>query len=180
MLLSKEKCVLLSRFNEIFLCYISRTFFRSRRNMSKLRYWVGSTGCQRNRLPFYAKIYVLFSIIARLCQNFWITAPKNFYYSNQLRTRCRVGSYNSWLTVPLGGVVQTRWLNLANIYMKCQKLLWNILSLNRESSQIWIYFSRKIMSNLSKTLMTLQKNTCLEDIVLIKRLVWIFIFIPDK
>ena len=46
------------------------------------------------------------------------TTPKNFYHPNQLSRRCLVESFNSWLAVRLGGVVQTRWLNLANLYLE--------------------------------------------------------------
>ena len=52
-------------------------------------------------------------ILAKLSQHLWTTKPKSFYHPNQLRTICVIESFSSWLTVPLGVVVQTRWLNLA-------------------------------------------------------------------
>ena len=53
-------------------------------------------------------------IITRLSQSLWTRTPKNFYHPSQLSIRCVVQSFNSWSTVPLGVVVQMRWLNLTN------------------------------------------------------------------
>ena len=74
--------------------------------------------------------------------------PKSFYHPNQLSTRCVVGSFHSWLTVPLDVVVQTCRLNLAyvkfgkihnkinatkNLYKRDLKWLWFVVHKLRNS-----------------------------------------------
>ena len=54
--------------------------------------------------------------------NCYVSGPNHFFHPNQFSTRCVVVSFNSWLTVPLAVVVQTRWFNLAIICVACAYL----------------------------------------------------------
>ena len=42
------------------------------------------------------------------------TTPRDLYQPNHFSGKSLVNSFNSWLTLPLGVVVQTHWLNLPN------------------------------------------------------------------
>ena len=96
---------------------ISQTLFertkRDKQWMMKLEDCKIDNRVPRFRLPF-CKNSKHFHFRFSDWRGYWRQTPSELYLPNQFSIRCIAKSFNSWLTVPLGVVVQMRWINLAN------------------------------------------------------------------